>query len=262
MSATAEQLEARIAELRSQVRAAVANGDRTAARQGRGELRRVEALWDEAVLGDGGADQAATVDDSPLVTVRDQVHRALTLLSVPAAPKLIGAVSEGFLGVAIGSGRLTSMRRDEERSFRSAPYARPYYLCPALTVDLLAPARGVLAVSSWPVALRMIGPLSPRVDLLGAVARLADQLPNHAGRPGAEAVLRRLARSVPGALDSGPDLDPAQVAAAARRELAVHRDEDAEQRERAARRVIAQLKDPADQLFGVRLGTLRRLEAK
>ena len=68
---------------------------------------------------------------------------------------------EAFFAGAIPSVRLTSLRRDEERSFRSAPFARPYYMCAALTAELLAPARGVLAVSTWPLERRVIGSLSP-----------------------------------------------------------------------------------------------------
>lgn len=52
----------------------------------------------------------------------------------------------------------------------------PYYLCSALTADRLVPARGLLAVSTWPLSRRVIGPLSPRVDFLLAARRLAEQL--------------------------------------------------------------------------------------
>ena len=97
----------------------------------------------------------------PLLPLREQVHQALTLLGAPAAPKLIIAVHEAFHVGELAPARLTSLRRDEERSFRSAPHSRPYYLCSALTADLLAPARGLLAVSTWPMATRVIGPLSP-----------------------------------------------------------------------------------------------------
>jgi len=36
---------------------------------------------------------------------------------------------------------VTSLKRDEERSFRLAPYARTYYICAALSADRLAPSR-------------------------------------------------------------------------------------------------------------------------
>jgi hypothetical protein len=74
-----------------------------------------------------------------LLPLREQVHQALSLLTVPAAPRLIATVHEAFFASTFPSARLTSMRRDEERSFRTAPFARPYYICAALTADLLAP---------------------------------------------------------------------------------------------------------------------------
>lgn len=253
----AEELEERIAILRAEIRRAAAGGDRTAARRLRAELRRTESAWDTVILGTPNPPEP---DPAPsVVPVREHVHRALTLLSVPSAPKLVMAVHEAFFSGTLVPARLTSLRRDEERSFRAAPYSRPYYICSALTTDLLAPARGLLAVSSWPLPRRMVGPLSPRVDLLTSAIRLADHLagatqPSPAGRR----VLWRLASSIPGATDGLDDIDPATVIEAAQRELDVHRYEDVQQREEAARRAADQLDDPAAQLFGVRLGLADR----
>jgi hypothetical protein len=78
-----------------------------------------------------------------------------------------------FFTGQLAASRLTSLRRDEERSYRSAPNARPYYLCPALTSDLLSPARALLCISTWPMEQRIVGPLSPRVDFLTAAIRVA-----------------------------------------------------------------------------------------
>ncbi len=263
---TAEELEARIADLRAEVRRAAASGDRATARQLRAELRKTESAWDAVVLGSIPEPAAAPERaDAPAVPVREHVHRALTLLSVPSSPKLVLAVHEAFFSGELLPARLTSLRRDEERSFRSAPYARPYYLCAALTTDLLSQARGLLAVSSWPLERRMVGPLSPRVGLLISAIRLADHL---AAQPAAtqagQRVLWRLAVSIPGVSGAPDTLDPAAVIEAARRELAVHEDEDARQRIAAARRASEQLADPAAQLFGVRLGVAdrRRIEVK
>lgn len=263
---SAEELEARIADLRAEVRRAAASGDRATARQLRAQLRKTESAWDAVVLGSipetpAALDRAA----APAVPVREHVHRALTLLSVPSAPKLVLAVHDACFSGELLPARLTSLRRDEERSFRSAPYARPYYICAALTTDLLSPARGVMAVSSWPLERRMVGPLSPRVDLLTSAIRLAEHLSAQpaVARPGLR-VLWRLAVSIPGVAGAPDVLDPATVIEAARRELAVHEDEDARQRRAAARRAGEQLADPAAQLFGVRLGVAdrRRIEVK
>src|SRR5262249_51838172 len=148
-------------------------------------------------------------------------------LSAPASPKVVLAVHEGFFSGQLVAARLTSLRRDEERSFRAAPFGRPFYICAALTTDLLAPARGLLAVSTWPLTRRMIGPLSPRVDLLTAVIRLCEHMIDRdVTGPAAQRVLWRLAVSVPGVAGAPEALDPAAVCAAARRELAVHAEDD------------------------------------
>ncbi|TDB96211.1 hypothetical protein [Actinomadura sp. 7K534] len=260
---TPDELETRISELRAAVRRAVAAGDRSNARELRAELRRAEQAWDDAVLGEGAADTGtgdrAERDDGPrgLLPVREQVHQALTLLGAPAAPKLIGSVYAAFFPGGVPASRLTSLRRDEERSFRTAPYARPYYLCAALTADLLAPARGLLTVSTWPLEQRIVGPLSPRTDFLTSAVRLAE----HAGRgtpsPGAQRLLWRFASNIPGAVTGTVGtVDPAVLAEAARAELEVHREPDRRRRASAAGRARAQL-DDAELLFGSRLRALR-----
>ena len=195
MAEPIESLERRIEALRTAVRQAAASGDRGRAGALRAELRQAEKAWDEALerleaqtspqaepvpevgpavrdrpapgapAGGGRADGRPT---ARLLPIREQTHQALTLLGVPAAPRLLSTVHQAFFAGTLATSRLASLRRDEERSFRLAPYARPYYLCAALTADLLAPTRGLLAVSTWPMEKRVIGPLSPRVDYLTA----------------------------------------------------------------------------------------------
>jgi hypothetical protein len=190
--------------------------------------------------------------------IREQVYQALTLLTVPAASRLISAVHEAFFAGVIFGGRLTSMRRDEERSFRTAPFARPYYLCAALTADLLAPARGLLAVSTWPMEQRVIGPLSPRVDFLTAAIQVAEgirRIPNPS--PEALRLLLRFASNIPGGTARGEKVNAAVVAQAAEAERGVHADADRATRQQAALRVRGQL-DDVQQLFGTRLGVTPR----
>ncbi|MEU9840219.1 hypothetical protein AB0C69_13470 [Actinomadura sp. NPDC048032] len=257
---TPDELEARITELRAAVRRAMAAGDRVRARELRAELRRGEAAWDDAVLGETtGSGARRDAHDGPrgLLPVREQVHQALTLLGAPAAPKLIGSVYAAFFPGEIPGSSLTSLRRDEERSFRTAPYARPYYLCAALTADLLAPARGLLTVSTWPLEQRVVGPLSPRTDFLTCALRLAE----HAGRgspsPDVQRLLWRFASNIPGAATGTVGtVDPAVLAEAARAELDVHRASDRRRRESAAARARERL-DDAERLFGTRLRALR-----
>lgn len=261
MADDVELLESKIAGLRTAVRQAVAAGDRVRARALRGELRRAQEEWDQAVERlDEEAPQAVPAaagcaSAGPLLPIREQVHQALTLLGGPAAPRLILTVHRAFFAGQLVPARLTSIRRDEERSFRAAPHARAYYLCAALTADLLAPARGLLAVSTWPLDRRVIGPLSPRVDYLTAAIRVADflrRLP-HAS-PDAYRLLWRFAVNIPGAQSSTESPGPAEVARAAEAELAVHEPDDSGHRAAAATRARAQLDDAA-QLFGTAIRT-------
>ncbi|MEU7822456.1 hypothetical protein [Catellatospora sp. NPDC049133] len=252
----AEALERRIDELRTAVRQAVSAGDAERARVLRAELRRAENEWDQALedIAEQQAEKATPVrPTAPLLPLREQVHQALVLLGAPAAPKLIIAVHEAFQVGEMVPARLTSLRRDEERSFRSAPNSRPCYLCPALTYDLLAPARGLLAVSTWPMERRIVGPLSPRVDFLTSAIRLAEhveRLPNPS--PAAIRLLWRFAANIPDAA-AGPDgTSPSGVLRAAKAELEIHADADRSHREAAAKRAKKQL-DNVSQLFGSQL---------
>lgn len=252
-----EALERRIDNLRTEVRRALTAGDRDRAKALRAQLREAERAWEDALeelATPAEKPQVVPRQAGPLLPLREQVHQALTLLGAPAAPKMVIAVHEAFAAGEMVPARLTSLRRDEERSFRSAPHSRPYYLCSALTADLLAPARGLLAVSTWPMAARIVGPLSPRVDFLTAAKRVAEQM----GRlpepgPAARRLLWRFAATIPGAATSAEAMIPAAVAEAAEAELSVHLDDDRSHREAAARRATAQL-DAAEQLFGTKLG--------
>ncbi|MGH3126229.1 MAG: hypothetical protein ACRDND_35075, partial [Streptosporangiaceae bacterium] len=224
-----------------------------------------ETAADSAVRDEGTdslAGQAAGGRGSGLaLPLREQVHQALTMLTVSAAPRLVSSVHEAFFAGAIPGARLTSLRRDEERSFRAAPFARPYYLCAALTADLLAPARGLLAVSTWPMERRVIGPLSPRVDFLTAAIQVAEgiQRVSHPS-PGMRRLLWRFASNIPGGMTSGEKTDPRMVAEAAESERGIHADADQAARRDAAQRARAQL-DDAQQLFGSRLRAAPRSAA-
>ncbi|MEV4222696.1 MULTISPECIES: hypothetical protein [Nonomuraea] len=254
MSDRLDDLERRIDELRAGVRTAMRVRDTATARGLRAELRAAERAWDALVSTPGEPARSGPAkgrgDGLRLVTVREQVHQALALLDAPAQPRLIVTVSQAFFAGTIRSAQLTSLRRDEERSFRSSPYGRPYYLCAALT-DRLSPARALLTLSTWPVERRVVGPLSPRVDFLTGAARIAAHLAGLGqAPPEGERLLARMARNIPGAGGDGlGPPDPARVADAARRELAVHAERDALDRAELAGRATSQLGDVA-RLFG------------
>jgi hypothetical protein len=265
-----ESLERRIAQLRTAVREAVLTGDTERASALRRELRQAEQHWEDALA----QAQDASAEDresaarpapgnatrtpgsaarAPLFPLREQVHEALNLLTVPAAPRLIATVQEAFFAGTFPTARLTSLKRDEERSFRTAPFARPYYVCAALTADLLAPARGLLAISTWPMERRVIGSLSPRVDFLTSAIRVAEAIERlPAPVPAVRRLLWRFAASIPGAAESAGSMHPHEVTRAALAELAVHQAADQATRQAAARRAREQL-DDAQQLFGTRI---------
>jgi hypothetical protein len=257
MTETVEALERRIDQLRVAVREAVLAGEQARAADLRADLRRAENAWEaalaEAVAGAPPPSPAPAHETGPgvsLLPLREQVYEALSLLQVPAAPKLIATVHEAFFATTFPTQRVTSLRRDEERSFRSAPFARPYYICAALTADYLSPSRGLLAVSTWPMDKRAIGPLSPRVDFLEAAIRVAEAIERiPAPVPAARRLLLRFAASIPGASDASNRADPRAVKAAAEAELSVHKEKDAATRKAAAERARQQLGD-AEQFFG------------
>jgi hypothetical protein len=282
MSESVEDLEQRISQLRAAIRKAALRGDAAQAKALRRDLRATERAWDDALeaaeeaatpepatpataaTATATAATAATADAVPraaaetaantsLLPLREQVYEALSVLTVPAAPRLISTVHEAFFASTFPSSKLTSLKRDEERSFKSAPYARPYYICAALTADLLAPSRGLLAVSTWKIEKRVIGSLSPRVDFLTAaiqVATAVERIP--APVPAARRLLWRFAASIPGAGEARGQVRPAQVIEAAEAELSVHIEADTGTRKEAAKRARKQLTD-AEQLFGARL---------
>jgi hypothetical protein len=264
VSLSIEELERRIDDMRADLRRAAEAGDSPLVRELRAELRGLEQAWDKALAKltsrpVGPARTKSTGRPSPagsLLPLREQVHHALTLLTVPAAPRLIVAVHQAFFGATIPNARLTSLRRDEEKSFRSAPFARPYYLCPALTADRLAPSRGLLSVSTWPVVDRLVGPLSPRVHFLTAAIKVAEAIARtpEAG-PEAVRLLARFAANIPGGADAE---EPDTVVSAARAELTIHEEADRLTREAAAKR--AQRLTDVQRLFGVRLEALSFVE--
>lgn len=250
-----EVLEERIIHLRQQVRRAMAAGERARVRGLRAELRAAERAWEEAL--EPRFEFEFEASGPP--PVRESVHRALSLLGVPAAARLIVAVDEAFHGGGLLGERLTGLLRDEERAFRAAPHARPYRLCAALTADLLSPARGLIAVSTWPLEVRVVGPLSARTGFLTSAVRIAEEIirlreSGTDAAPAAYRLLTRMARNIPGAVEGYGPADPATVIAAARAELAVHEPADRARRSAAAARAAHRL-DPAEQLFGARLRT-------
>lgn len=278
MSDPLDALEKSIGTLRRAIRDASAAGDTERAGELRMQLRRAERAWDALVdVGEPAATGPRSVPESAPVTqgsqlpAREHVHRALMLLRAPAAPKLIVGVHEAFFPGELSASKLSSLRRDEERSYRSSPGARPYYLCPALAHDLLTPVRALITISTWTLEQRIIGPLSPRVDFLTGAIGIAEAVyttaQSTADGPSAEALrlLWRFAVNIPDAMPrnaSGHEeaLDPQQVIGAAQAELEVHKDTDRATRAAAALRALKSLGDD-EQLFGAPLRGVTHLRS-
>ncbi|MFI5906038.1 hypothetical protein [Dactylosporangium sp. NPDC051541] len=258
MSEAAEELEQQLTALRTEIRQATAAGDWPRVRMLRAQQQALDEEWEAALAELAPATIPAPRESGSLLPLREQVHSALTLLSVAAAPKLIAQVYNACFGGDINGAKLTSLRRDEERSFRAAPFSRPYYLCAALTADRFAPVRGLLAISTWPLEQRIVGALSPRVDFLRAAVSIAEHVHRLADTDRATARLLWLfAENIPGAADGIGQAKPHAVIRAANAELETHEPIDRSHREAAAARARAQL-DDAGQLFGVNLKVVPR----
>ena len=133
---TIEALERRIDELRVAVREAVLAGDRALAGQRRSALRSAERAWEDALdeaapeQGETAGQSEASAPDEPspragsLLPLREQVYEALSLLQVPAAPKLIATVHEAFFGATFPTTRVTSSSGQVETASKPRDGAR------------------------------------------------------------------------------------------------------------------------------------------
>lgn len=215
-------------------------------------------------------------------SAREQVRHALTLLGVPAAAWLIVAAHGVFLSGDLSTGLVARLGREDQRRWDAEHQGwnaehqiwdaerlangepgndgerRPdggqavpsFYLCPALAAAGLTPARGVLALSTWPLANRILTARGAQADKLAATARLAECAAQLTGvGPALDRLLRRLAGDVPGGEEAYDAMRPHRLADAARAALA--RDGGAIRAERAAAAARAEkLLDERQQLFG------------
>ncbi|MBP0458975.1 hypothetical protein [Streptomyces montanisoli] len=267
MQGLLEELEKRMQQLLRAMTQARLQGDDTQVAALSEDLKRTQAYWASLALPDTEATQtqptaapaaasrpaAAARPARSALPLREQVCQALTLLTVPTAPKVLSQVHEAFFAQPLNTARLTSLRRDEERSYRASSTNRTYYICPALTCDLLAPARALLALSNWPLEQRLVGPITHRVHFLTAALRIADAAEQRTDDDMASGPLRRLLEHYSGNIPGYP-VTPGHVnlealRAAAKDELAVHVQDDANTRAEAAERARTKL-DDADQIFG------------
>ncbi|MGW8847960.1 hypothetical protein ACWGNE_09265 [Streptomyces xiamenensis] len=273
MNTPLDALEKHMQQLQQAMRHAQMQRDHNRLKDLRAELRRAQRSYDALFDAD---DNTSPNADHPQYSgtrmpAREQVHQVLTLLTVPAAPKLISSVHEALFAGSLPTTRLATLRRDEERSYRSAPHSRPYYLCPALTSEHLSPARALLTISIWPLEDRIVGPLSARVHFLTSAIKFAEATQRltpdpETMTPAAQQLMRRYALNIPGAQATDPEphnstyCDPNLLRQAAQQELAIHTDTDTTDRREAARHARQHL-DEAAQLFGSPSRTVRHLRS-
>ena len=195
------------------------------------------------------------------VPLRDQVIRALQLTSRPSSARLVSDVTKSRWAERVDTAKLSYLRRDEARSWRKSQevagrYARDVYVVPALTYDRFTPVRGTVALSTWPVSLRLIAPLSPRVDMLHSTVALAEQAIAVAGTNYEAPMMRLVARlgaTIPGVKPFSAE--PGLVVEAARSELKEIENTDELERSEAAERALAHLEAEA-LLFGTQIRTV------
>lgn len=195
------------------------------------------------------------------VPLRDQVIRALWLTGRPSSARLVSDVTKSRWAERVDTAKLSYLRRDEARSWRKAQelpgrQTRDVYVVPALTYDRFTPVRGTVALSTWPTSLRLIAPLSPRVDMLHSTVALAEEALLVAGTNYEAPMMRLVARlgaTIPGIKPFGAE--PQAVIDAARLELKEIEETDELERSEAAERAHAQL-DREELRFGTQMRTI------
>jgi hypothetical protein len=195
------------------------------------------------------------------IPLRDQVIQALRLTGRPSSARLISDVTKSRWAERVDTAKLSYLRRDEARSWRRSRelpgrQTRDVYVVPALTYDRFTPVRGTVALSTWPTSLRLIAPLSPRVDMLHSTVALAEETSALAGTNYESPMMRLVARlgaTIPGVTAFG--VEPRAVVDAARAELKEIEETDELERSAAAERAHAQL-DPEALLFGTQIRTV------
>ncbi|MCC7363539.1 MAG: hypothetical protein IT303_04135 [Dehalococcoidia bacterium] len=203
----------------------------------------------------------ATPSYESSIPLRDQVIRALQLAGRPLNARLVSDVTQARWAERVDTAKLSSLRRDEARSWRKSQemggrQARDVHVVPVLTYDRFTPVRGTVALSTWPSSLRLIAPLSPRVDMLHSTIALAEESVAVAGTSYEVPLMRLVARL--GATIAGVapfDTEPKIVIEAARSELTEIEKTDELERSEAAKRAHAQL-DSEALLFGTQIRTV------
>lgn len=174
--------------------------------------------------------------------VREQVLDTLDEIGVPAPPALISELALATADVDISPSRFSSLRRDEERAARRDAAARPAWIVPALNTATLTPMPRLLTSSAWPIERRLIGARSLRTGHLRTTLSLLDRAQHLAASnpvraTAVQSIMVRLARGVPGAVESGKPPSSEKIRTAVEHELQLIEQEDLAERLAAAARL-------------------------
>lgn len=184
---------------------------------------------------------AAPRGRKPAKPLRELALDALDDLGVPAPPALIADLTAALTGIRPSPSRFASLRRDEENAARRNIAARPAWIVPAINAAELTAIPRLLCSSAWSLERRIIGSRSMRTDHLRIAESLARRLKQlrEAGAPESKNIERLLfpiARTIPGATETGQPVDTDKVTEAARAELSVLDEADLAERGEACAR--------------------------
>lgn len=202
------------------------------------------------------APRGGTITQGP--AARSKVLAALKVAQRPVASRLLADIARARFGFEIETRALASLRRDELRSWRAyhgspdKAVAKPDLIVPALSHDRFTPERGILALSSWDLSVRIVAPASGRVDVLHVACNLAYACiasPAESWTDDVARVVGRIGLSTKPFAGTLALPTPEQVLDAASHELDVIAPSDRRDRSEAADRA-AQVLDEEDQLFG------------
>ncbi len=157
--------------------------------------------------------------------IREVVLDILDELGVPSSPGTLSECAAVWFGMLVPAGRFASLRRDEHSAYRRDSLARPAWLVPALNARGFRAIPRLVVSSVWEPERRLIGPRTLRVNHLKTVFALLRRLTvlNQTKASGSSdrllELLRRYARSIPGATSTADEIDTDQIREAAQSEL-------------------------------------------
>jgi hypothetical protein len=94
--------------------------------------------------------------------LRDQILDLLDDAKIPLNSLLLASLMRPLYGRQVPSTRFGTLSNDESKSYESSR-ARPIYLCHCITYDHGEPVKRFWARSDWPLADRIMGPMTGRV---------------------------------------------------------------------------------------------------